>query len=676
MRRVLLRGLEVDPNGRWQTMEPLLAALTDDPSKRRRRWAGALGLAAGAVVVGSVLRPVDLRTACAGVDAAFVQGWDEARASAVGEALVASGVPHAASTWERARAALDARVAALRSAALGACEDAHVHGHYSVELADRRLACLRAREGEVMALVDSLASGGAAAVESAIGAVESLTPIEGCGAEALLAERMAPPRDAATAAEVEAIRAELARIKATSDAGRPREVVDAAAAAVARAEAIGYPPVAAEAHYRRSQVVMREGAALAEDELKAAWWAALASEHDEVAVDAASQLGKALADDVTRVAEARTWLDNADALVRRTGTDPRRTVQRARSLARIGETTGRYGEARSHLEEALEVAEAAFGADAFETLQVHESLTGVLRLAGDFTGALRHADRALAGTRAIYGDDHPQMAAIYQQRGMLLDDMGDDAGAEEATRKSLEIFERAYGSESPSLAYALNDLGTGLCSRGRLSEGVATLERARDLRIAALGRENMLVTTPLYNLANCFKSQGRRQEARALFEETLAVRERLVGADHPKVAFPHLGLGEVALEDGDLERAELHFRRALAIREASLGPEHMRVSFPLVGLAEVALRREQRAEAAALAERALRLHATATLNDRDLAQERFVLAQALGDGERRRARELAELARRGYEAGGAAKAKEIAAVDTWLLGHPAETGAR
>ncbi len=39
MRKIIRRGLDVDPGARWQSMEALLSALTDDPVRRRRRAA-------------------------------------------------------------------------------------------------------------------------------------------------------------------------------------------------------------------------------------------------------------------------------------------------------------------------------------------------------------------------------------------------------------------------------------------------------------------------------------------------------------------------------------------------------------------------------------------------------------------------------------------------------------
>jgi len=52
MRKIIRRGLDVDPGARWQSMEALLSALTDDPVRRRRK---ALLIAAGVFTLLTIL---------------------------------------------------------------------------------------------------------------------------------------------------------------------------------------------------------------------------------------------------------------------------------------------------------------------------------------------------------------------------------------------------------------------------------------------------------------------------------------------------------------------------------------------------------------------------------------------------------------------------------------------
>ena len=676
LRRVVLRGLRADLALRWQDMDSLLAALARDPAARWRRIAGVAALVVGAAVAGDLVRGATTteRPACTDADAALDAVWNDARAQAIGAAFVATGLPHAADTWARARTTIATQVDAWRTASVTACEETHVQQRQSPALLAGRLACLHDRERELGALLTSLASGGEETVDHAIEASAGLTPIHTCSADAVLRDRVTPPADPALAAEVEEMRDELARIKATADAGRPGEVAEAIEALATRAETSTYLPLHAEVQLRRG--LLREAAGdtkTAEAALTAAWWAALASDHDAIAHRAAAYLPQVIGGQAERRGEAMVWIRNAEAMARRRGYTPRDDLFRLRSLAVLDESAGRYSEASADLTQALAIALGEYGPNSAEAGGVHEALGRVQRLTGDFPAARGHIDRALDITRETHGAQHPKLAPVLQSKAMILGDIGDKDAADAATREALMLTERAYGSDNPRLAYMLNDLAVTTCDRGDLVAAEAMYRRALALRVAALGREHMLVTTLLQNLGTCLAEEPtRRAEARALFEETLAIRERLVGKDHPKVAFPVLGLGDLALEDGHLDDAERLYQRALVIREKSLGGEHSRLSFPLAGLAAVALARDRPQDAAPLAERALRLREKATRHANDLADDRFLLARALvhDPAQAERAHSLAAQAREGFAAAGPVKAKETAEVNTWMAKHP------
>jgi len=91
--------------------------------------------------------------------------------------------------------------------------------------------------------------------------------------------------------------------------------------------------------------------------------------------------------------EAEVWLGTAEALSRRRGPTARDRLARLHSLARLAKQGGRYSEAAVHLDEALTVAKAEFGATSSETALIHESLGQVLRLLGDYAAERPRAPR-------------------------------------------------------------------------------------------------------------------------------------------------------------------------------------------------------------------------------------------------------------------------------------------
>ncbi|MEZ4453820.1 MAG: hypothetical protein R3B09_30470 [Nannocystaceae bacterium] len=93
LRRVILRGLDVDPDARWPTMNALLVALADDPQQRRRRRLTIVG--AAAISLGAALAlpyaAVRLYTEWQAQqrETAAAQRWETTRAQI--DALEASG---------------------------------------------------------------------------------------------------------------------------------------------------------------------------------------------------------------------------------------------------------------------------------------------------------------------------------------------------------------------------------------------------------------------------------------------------------------------------------------------------------------------------------------------------------------------------------------------------------
>ncbi|MGB1275824.1 MAG: serine/threonine-protein kinase, partial [Nannocystaceae bacterium] len=313
---VLRRCLATDPDARWPAMAPLLAALASDPWPRRRRWAGGFSLAAGAALAGSLLGGTQSLQVpvCDAREGGSAEFWNPARADRLRVHVLASGAPFSQSIWERIDARLASYAGEIQASATQACEDAQQQ-YTSITLTDRRLACLHAREVDLDAYVESLATGDQTAVAHAIQGLEALTPVASCATEVLIGERVVPPANATLAADVASLRTDLARIKAMSYAGRGQEVAPLADSALARAKSLGYQPVIAEAHLRRAHLAeSRQEFERAEPDYQQAWWAAMKSAEDVVAREAANHLASMFSGDPKRFHEARTWSDNAEAV--------------------------------------------------------------------------------------------------------------------------------------------------------------------------------------------------------------------------------------------------------------------------------------------------------------------------------------------------------------------------
>src|SRR5262249_15677166 len=135
----------------------------------------------------------------------------------------------------------------------------NVRGEQSAELMDRRMACLDRERAQVSALVELLVSADRAVLERAVGAAQALPAPERCGElPSLLGGTDPPPPE--QLGEVIALRGALAQAQAHEDAGAYARGLELARDIAARADALGWAPLVAEAYTRGGALAMRAGA--------------------------------------------------------------------------------------------------------------------------------------------------------------------------------------------------------------------------------------------------------------------------------------------------------------------------------------------------------------------------------------------------------------------------------
>ncbi|HVS02444.1 MAG TPA: tetratricopeptide repeat protein, partial [Thermoanaerobaculia bacterium] len=631
LRRVLLRGLAVDPSARFPSMEALLAALAADPARRRQRW---LRTAAAAVGVAGAITGVaawqwQQGEVCQGAGERLLGAWDPARSHAVRSAFLATGEPYAAASWRAVQGTLDRFAASWAAMRTAACEATHVHGEQSADLLDRRVACLDQRRAELAALVEVFTTADRQVVEGAAQAAHALTPLESCADTAALLDAAPPPRDPAGRQQLARFQRRLGRSHALYTAGRYGAAAEAADAALATAAELDWGPAAAAAHNARGAAHMALGdGAVAEEALRAAAWAAIAGHDDRQAVQAVSNLVELLGHHQARPEASEVWGELGAALVGRSGSPPDLRASLLQARGTVALTAGRYQQAA-------------------------QLLGGLAAL----------QERALAPDDPARAETLTALAAVALARG-------EQGEALELMRRSLELRRRAFGNDHPRVAASLNNLGAALVGSGAHDEALATFAEALAIKERLLGRDHPDVGTSVNNLGEVLRLVGRPAEAVPLFERALAVWSAALGEDHPWVAEALDGRGAALRDLGRYSAAAADHRRALALREARFGTSHPRLAYSLTGLGRALLGVGAAAAARPHLERALALRSDAEADPAEIAESRFALAAALWEsGDRRQARALARAAHETYSALGAGGARQAAEVADWLAAH-------
>ena len=661
---VLVRALAVEPADRFVSMDALISAL-DHASARRRPWLAAVPIAMAALAI-TAFALSDRDDACARGELQMQEVWGDSAHEAVKAALLGSSAAHAAATWERTAARLDAYAADWAAMHRDACEATHVRKEQSSEALDLRMACLAEREQGLATVIEVLSEGGPDVATQSIELASSLGPVTRCADVAALRGR-APPGDAAQA--VQAVRAKIERARVQAEAGAIEPALATARAAREEALAIDHPALHAEADVRLGAILSLAGK---DDEagplLEGAMQTALRHHQSHAAAEAAVVLTGIASSRRGRSADAQWLAKVALGLAEGDGTDVSLVATAMLHVGAALVEDERNDEAEAFFRGAVERAEAELGAE-------HPDLVGPLLSWSSFlTASDRYEDAEAVGRRALalaesaFGPEHPQTGEALQQLGWIMIAVRRPEEANAAYDRALEIAEGAFGAGHSEVWRIMGRRAAALAEQGMNDEAAASLEDALRRMDGVLPADHRARASTLHNLARVRGLSGDHARAAELFGEANAIRRRL-GIRSDLVA--GLGsLGEELFALGRLDESEQAFRETWDLH-VELRPEGPHSGMAFVWLARIEQAREHPSAALAHLETAWG-HERDGPDDLVKVEAAYELGRALWDAgdERARARRLVETARDAlaHDTGEAPPA--IAAdIDAWLKSH-------
>ena len=628
LQRVVLRGLDRDPDRRWPSMDALLTALARDQGRTQRRGLAVAAVGATAIVGAAIAYAATRETPCRAAADHLADVWDGTRQDAVRAAMVDTGAPYAQGSWERVRDLLDTYSERWVAARQDACEATHIRNEQSAAMLDRRMACLDQRLEALNAVVGVLADVDTTTVANAVKTASGLPGLERCSDRAALSAAVPLPSDPAVAETVARARERIAEIDALRRAGRVAEAVSRADGLVADVADVDYVPLRADVAFARATAAEAMGDyTTAEEQYLAAYMAARACRDDQTVVRTAARLAMTIGARHLRFDEAQVWARVAEA-----------------------EIAGRW-EGRA------------------EHVAVLSRVGSMYSARGDFRAAESSLSAALEIARDLPQLDGWQRGLIEVNLAVVVSEQGRNEEALEHMRHVRELYDQALGPGHPDTALLMQNTGAVFTQLGRHDEAIAALEES--LSIAeSLGKRHPLVAGPANNLGGLYIELGR-PEGKALIERALAIWTEQRGPDDPEAAMARINLGNAYVGSGDLEAGLEAYRAAQTALEASLGPKHRRVALALASQASAHATQGAPERAVTQFRRAVEIwDEVLGGGDRHLAPFFFQFAEALeATGERDEARKTAQRARALLAADPADE--RIAAIDKWLAEHPA-----
>jgi tetratricopeptide (TPR) repeat protein len=587
VRRALRRGLAIEPEQRFASMDELLSALTPRPL---RPWL-VLGFAVTALagtLAGLGLQPDRSHsTPCLGADAAIDELWTIARREALEERSPELALELESWVGEWRRAARNTCLARWQLA-------------LSAQLAERRRACLDRRLLELESALDWLSAPPRLGVDG----VPTLVDPAVC-LSASLPPSSVPPAELSD--QIARLRRELDRVE--RDGARPSAAAIAQGeAALAKARALGWPRlvgeatlVAAKLHRFAGEVEAASeliGQAIdiaqhgSDDELAfAAWlsmvWLKTGMEFDPDGARWAWERLRAASEALGEPALYRGALAHTAGNIARLRGDPRSAeveLRRALEHYEHAGVTGRYRQIQVLDLLAATLAIEGRSEDSEHAAERSEQLRRALGDAPD--GALqREGDHAFSAGLARFAAGELDAARDELERALSSYEQGHDEGqrttqvlvalasVEDAANRRVEARHYAELADAvcvtrlsgmhPLRASTQSAIGTIALRDGRAEQAVDAFTRALELETALqpeAGTDRALANS---NLAEALVAAGRYEEARVHAERALAALGEALGEDHPDLAYPHKAMGQVLLAEGRADAAAEHLQQAI-----------------------------------------------------------------------------------------------------------------
>ena len=592
--QVLARALAEDPAARWPSMEALLQGLQHRRTRRRRgRIALGLGalatLATAAYARQHLVRAGQVK-ACEKAGAQIETLWNDRTRQEVQQGLLDTGSSYAAATSERVLPWLDEHAAAWSEQRTRACLSGSAEPTLTARQLERARWCLDDRRRDLESVTEQLRAADSVILQNAVALTSNLPAPEACLHGSVLASLPDPPDDA-TRSSVAELRLQLARAETMMHATKYERGLELADAALGRAEAIGWPPLTAEARTLRGALHLLLGHhQRAEEDLTAAWLQGAKAGNWRASAAAANDLVALFAGSANRRGEARAWAIQAELAASLTG-DPLRMLEanRATNLALVEEAEGRPAEALALHQHVLDIYSEQLGPDHPRAAAAENHVASRLLDLGRHDQARARLESSLQRLQTALGEAHPFVAVSRINLARLHQDMGELERARDLLEEALVDLRASVGSEHPWVGMALLNLGTVHAHAERHDDARARYQEALRVLEAVHGPDHPLVATCLDNLAAMHAATGDAERSLSLHDRALQIRQRTLGSDHPDLAISLTNVGLAHAELGQLDHGKRMLQQALEVAMAAEGAEHPHVAETMTALAQIEL---------------------------------------------------------------------------------------
>lgn len=587
VRRIVVRGLSVDPIARFPSMGALLATAASDPSVARGRvmsTAAVLVAVAAAGLIGARISGQRQRL-CEGASTRLSGVWDGARRGAIESAFTATKQPFAAAAFSNVAQVLDGWAHDWSAGVTEACEATRIRGEQSEEALDLRMDCFNQRLDEMRALSDLLARAEKKLVEAAPRAASSLASVKSCSELTQLKSRQPLPPEPDKRTTIASVRKQLAQVKALTAAWKYKEALELVKPAADAANALGWRPLQADAMYKLALVEDSLGDYdAAGKDYEAAERAAVAARDDRLVASAWIKLFDLRGQSQAKFEEGEWLAKQAEAALERYGDDLDLKAMYLVQLGNLHYTEGKYEESAADFQKSADAYERSQGPESIDFASALSNLGVPLSVLGRNDEALIHYERALAIQSKKLGANHPVNQMVHNNIASSLMAQSRYQEAHDHNLQALVLAEQAQGPDGDNVALVLGNLANTYIALDKTKEGLEAAQRALDINTRKLGKDHPSTAYSLLAIATAMQAMHRMPESIDYLQQALVVAEKNYPEGHELTVYVLCGLGEVELAQMHGSPAEKWFSKCVKVGEKALGKDSPGLVRAFVGL--------------------------------------------------------------------------------------------
>jgi eukaryotic-like serine/threonine-protein kinase len=482
VRQAVLRGLSLDADARFPSMQALLDALSQEQRLgQRRKWVSASGAVAATLALSAGVAWQQSQV-CVDAGSLMDTVWTPEAKQKLTAAFGATGRPFADTMASRTVQVLGHYADTWKHQRVQACEDARVSGVKPQEQLDRQVVCLERRRKDLRATVDLLSGADAAMVEKAVDMAHALPALHDCEDVGSLAEQQPRPSDPALRGTIEALEDSLSEVRAEMDAGRFAGALKTVQTLEPKVEGTNYLPLKAEMRFHLGWLNEQTGKSPeASKLLSRAVFDAEAGRADRLKVAILNKL-LYVEDGQKHFGPAADWGQLAEATLTRLGGEPVLEGDVKVNQANLAMSQNHLDEARTRLEEARALYDKALPSDHPKHARTRFLLGRLVLGMGDAKQAVPLLEDALKRTEAAVGPVHPDMARRHGLLSLALREAGQPERALPHAQAVADLFKTLHGAKSPQTAEALDEVGMVQLALKRYDDALQTYEQALALK--------------------------------------------------------------------------------------------------------------------------------------------------------------------------------------------------